>query len=177
MIRKGAAALLTAATLSGSLAGCGGTSPAAQSTTPAATPAATSTAQAQSASAAVLAARLRAAGLGVTHLIVYNASTDPNHLLGRQGGYTSKVVWVDPAAISAGAGSPADDPGGTEYGGGIEVFPDATAAMSRYQYLKGFTAPLGDGYDFIAGTAVLRLSSFLTPVQARRYEAEFKRIA
>jgi len=44
-------------------------------------------------SAAVLAARLKAAGLPVRRLIIFTASTDPNHLLGRQGGYTSKVEW------------------------------------------------------------------------------------
>jgi hypothetical protein len=71
----------------------------------------------------VLASALKAAGLPVRHLIVYTASTDPNHLLGRQGGYMSKVAWQDRRAIAAGAGSPASDRGGTEFGGGIEVFP------------------------------------------------------
>jgi hypothetical protein len=42
--------------------------------------------------ASALAARLKAAGLPVTHLIVYTAITDPNHEMGRQGGYTSKVA-------------------------------------------------------------------------------------
>jgi hypothetical protein len=47
------------------------------------------------ATAAVLATDLRAEGLPVRHLIVYTAATDPNAELGRQGGYTSKVAWVD----------------------------------------------------------------------------------
>lgn len=37
-------------------------------------------------SAAVLAGRIKAAGLPVTHLIVNTPSTDPNHEMGRQGG-------------------------------------------------------------------------------------------
>ncbi len=49
--------------------------------------------------ASALAARLKAAGLPVTHLIVYTAATDPNHEMGRQGGYTSKVAWQDRRAV------------------------------------------------------------------------------
>src|SRR5689334_22932043 len=55
-------------------------------------------------SAEGLTARMKAAGLPITNLIVYNATTDPNHLLGRQNEYTSKDAWVDPAAVAAGAG-------------------------------------------------------------------------
>src|SRR6266480_2792812 len=88
--------------------------------------------------ASALAARLKAAGLPVTHLIVYTAATDPNHEMGRQGGYTSKVAWQDRRAIKAGAGDPSSDSGGTEFGGGIEVFPTVADAEARYQYLRGF---------------------------------------
>ena len=80
----------------------------------------------------MLAGRLKDAGLPLTHLIVYTPATDPNHLMGRQGGYTSKVAWQDPRAIRAGAGDPASDPGGTEFGGGIEVYPTRAGALSRY---------------------------------------------
>ena len=125
------------------------------------------------ASGAALAARLKAAGLPVKHLIVYTAATDPNHEMGRQGGYTSKVAWVDPRAVKAGAGNPASDQGGTEFGGGIEVFPTAAGAQARYQYLKGFKPPFGDGYDYLYGRAILRLSQYLTPAQAHAYETVF----
>jgi hypothetical protein len=125
------------------------------------------------ASAAALASRLKAAGLPVRHLIVYTPTTDPNHEMGRQGGYTSKVAWVDPRAVKAGAGNPASDRGGTEFGGGIEVFPTAAGAKARYQYLRGFKPPFGDGYDYLSGAAILRLSQYLTPSQARAYEAAF----
>jgi hypothetical protein len=82
--------------------------------------------------------------------------------MGRQGGYTSKVAWVDSRAVKAGAGSPASDRGGTEFGGGIEVFSTAPGARARYQYLKGFQPPFGDGYDYLSGAAILRLSQYLT---------------
>ena len=155
-------------------AGCSSTStshPAAGHTSAVSAP--NPTASPHPASGATLAARLKAAGLPVRHLIVYTPATDPNHEMGRQNGYTSKVAWVDPRAVKAGAGNPASDRGGIEFGGGIEVFPTAAGAKARYQYLKGFTAPFGDGYDYLSGPAILRLSQYLTPAQARAYEAAF----
>ena len=53
------------------------------------------------------------------------ASTDPNHLLGRQNGYTSKINW---------------GPDGNT--GTIEVFPDQADAIARQDYIKGFTCQL-----------------------------------
>jgi hypothetical protein len=163
-----------ASALALAVAACGAGSSNGASTTPAATtpaPARTSP------PATALAAALKPAGLGVTGLIVYTVTTDPNHLMGRQGGYSSKVAWADPAAMAAGSGDPASDPGGTEYGGGIEVFPDVADAVARLAELKGFKPPFGDGYDDLAGTAVLRLSQYLTPNQARAYETAFRAAA
>lgn len=122
------------------------------------------------ASAAVLASRLKAAGLPVAHLIVYTPVTDPNHEMGRQGGYTSKVAWQDPRAAKADAG---DTRGSIGLGGGIEVYPTAAGAQARRAYLAGFAPPFGDGYDYLSGTAVLRLSQYLTPAQARAYDTAF----
>jgi hypothetical protein len=137
-----------------------------------------STGSVPAASAAKLAAKLKGAGEPVKGLIVYTAKTDPNHLLGRQGGYTSKVAWVDPRAVKAGKSElPSHDPGGIEFGGGLEVFPDHSGAEARYEELKGFTAPFGDGYDYLIGDAVLRLSQYLTPSQAAAYKAAATRAA
>ena len=60
-----------------------------------------------------------------------------------------------------------------EFGGGIDAFPTAASARARYEYLKGFQPPFGDGYDFLSGTAILRLSQYLTPAQARAYRTAF----
>ena len=132
------------------------------------------------ASAAALAARLEAAGLPVRHLIVYTAASDPNHELGRQGGYSSKVAWKDPRAVAAGTtnvdGTKINVGTGIDLGGGIEVFPSAAGAQARYQYLRGISSTLpsfADGYDYLSGTAVLRLSRDLTPAQAHAYRAAF----
>jgi hypothetical protein len=87
--------------------------------------------------AAPLTAAEIAAQLGphVIRLIVCTASTDPNSLLGRPGGYTSKVAWVGPRAVKAydrqnslpQSGYQAGMPGekGALASGGIEVFPVA----------------------------------------------------
>jgi hypothetical protein len=124
----------------------------------------------------VLAGRLRAAGLPVRHLIVYTPVTDPNHMLGRQGGYTSKVEWKDPRAVKAatGAGS------GVDNGGSIEVYPTVAGARARTAYLRQISSTvqiIADGYDYTSGTAVLRLSRYLTPAQARAYKAAFTAVA
>ena len=110
----------------------------------------------------------------MTGLIVYNATTDPNHLPGRQGGYTSKVAWADPRGAAHDAG---DERGSIGLGGGIEVFATPSLAAARLAYLKSFTAPLGDGYDYQSGTAILRLSQYLTPAQASAYENAFSTAA
>ena len=96
--------------------------------------------------------------MGMKSLTVYTAVTDPNHLLGRQGEYTSKVEWR-----AAGENS------------GIEVFTDMPDARMRYVYLRAFRPPLGDGYDYLDRRAVLRLASIYTPAQASALKASFER--
>lgn len=81
---------------------------------------------------------------------------------------------MTPAAVAAGAGSPSSDPGGTEFGGGIEVFATTADAQSRLAELKAFKPPFGDGYDYLAGTAILRLSNYLTPTQAAQFRSAFE---
>lgn len=114
-------------------------------TTPQTAPQATVTAES-------LATHLRASGLPMAGYVAYTAASDPNHLLGRQNEYTSKINWS---------------------GGSIEVFPTADEAQTRITYLKSFGPPLGDGYDYISGSAVLRLFTALTPSQAKEYETAF----
>jgi hypothetical protein len=164
-------------------AGCGGSS---TSEAPSAAPSQVSSAPAahHPASAAALAADLKAAGLPVRHLIVYTAATDPNSELGRQGGYTSKVAWVDRRAVRVyQAGFKQDqlgfspglpgDRGSIDNGGGIEVFPTAAGARARADFIRGFGPSLADGYDYTVGGSLLRLSQYLTPAQAQAYRADF----
>ena len=98
------------------------------------------------------------------HYTAYTASTDPNNLLGRQDGYTSKVSW----------GGFALTDGDRQNGGSIEVFATPAEALARKTYVSSFGAMLSDGYDYVIGTALLRLKPYL-PAQARALGAEFKR--
>lgn len=52
--------------------------------------------------------------------------------------------------------------------------PQGHELQLPYQYLRGFKPPFGDGYDVLVGTAILRLSQYLTPARARAYKAAFR---
>lgn len=88
----------------------------------------------------------------------YTAATDPNHLLGRQGGYTSKTEWNSP-----------NDTFDT-----IEVYPTTADATKRTDELHALSGSMiGDGYDYQQGPAILRLSTVLTPKQAGLAYSDF----
>lgn len=114
---------------------------------------------------------LRQAGLPVGIARVYTPSTDPNKLLGRPGQYTGKANFRD-RRIRSGAGS--IDP---EDGGSVETFANKPDASRRYRYLSAIakSSPLFAEWDYLEGTVVLRLSSDLTPAQAKQYEHAFRR--
>ncbi|MFL5895873.1 MAG: hypothetical protein ACJ76Z_12280 [Thermoleophilaceae bacterium] len=111
-----------------------------------------------------LVARVNAAKLTV----VYNASTDPNHLLGRPAGYTSKASWRD---------SRVKDPQDTEkgvvdLGGSVELYDDPADARKRADYIHSAEDSVGflaHEYLWVSGGAVLRVSASLTPSQAKQY--------
>lgn len=115
-----------------------------------------------STSAPALTAEQIATKLGLRNVFAYNAQTDPNGLLGRQGEYTSKINW--------GASTSEDS------NNSIEVFFTAADAKARLAYLQGFRPPFGDGYDQLKGVYLLRLSSDWTPAKAARIEAQFDQI-
>lgn len=74
----------------------------------------------------------------------------------RQGGYTSKINWPN---------------------GSIEVFSTPPEAQKREAYLQAFAGtPIGDGYDYLVGTFLLRIFDSQTPTQAHALEAEFLKI-
>lgn len=54
---------------------------------------ASSTPRAPNAPSTGLTAEQVAHRMKLRHVTAYTAATDPNHLLGRQGGYTSKINW------------------------------------------------------------------------------------
>jgi hypothetical protein len=123
------------------------------------TPVIQSTPSATHAAVALTASQF-ATRMGVKDFTAYNATTDPNKLLGRQGEYISKINWSD-----------AGDPG--QLSNSIEVFSNTGDMNARLDYLKAFKPPFGDGYDYTAGTAILRLSSDWTPAQAKQLQVKF----
>jgi hypothetical protein len=155
-VRKVLLAGVAAAAL---LAGCGSAHPG-PATAHSPSPGSVRTAPATTASPS---AEVIAARMGLTKApgyVAYTAATDPNHLLGRQNGYTSKVNW-----------GPDGDTGT------IEVFPDRADAIARQDYIKGFTCPFGFGYLTMTVTADLRLGCDVTPAQAAPIEARFREAA
>jgi len=154
--------------------GCGGSdetdsaasdSAAASSTTTAAPEAPTTTAAPKSLTAAEVVEGLRAAGLPVGAVTVYDASTDPNEQLGRPGQYTSKASFADTRI-----GTVVDGVGG---GGDVEAFDDQAALTKRADYLEigANSPPIGGWYQYTAGNVILRVSFTLTPDQAAPYDA------
>ncbi len=151
------------------LAGCGGSTQSA--TTPTATPVTTTAAAASPAqSPASVIAKFQAAHLPVVPTITYTAESDSNHLLGRPGQYTAKESWtdtrVDPSQVRDHAA------GNVDLGGSVEQFSTSADAQARSGYIANVEKGLGiTEYDYVTGTALVRVSSALTPDQAKAYQA------
>jgi hypothetical protein len=115
-----------------------------------------------------------ASGVPATIAFTYTAENDPNKLLGRQGGYTSKVSLQD-SRLPKVADFLSDTADSTSGGAAIECYPDSSGAQDRYQEVQSFQGSmLGDGYDYVSGTCVLRLDSALIPTQASQYQKAFE---
>ncbi len=145
------------------IAGCGATQTTARPSAPAASVSVQVMTLNPDMTAETITAALRRAGLVKGKAIAYTAVTDPNHLLGRQDGYASKTE-CDQGPYDATFDS-------------VEVFPTPGLAQMRAEELKSFAPPIGDGYDYILGTSVLRVSWLDTPAQAHALEAAFGKAA
>lgn len=106
--------------------------------------------------------------------LVYTEESDPNHLLGRPGSYTSKTAFSDSRVKAADVEGLRSD--AIERGGSVEVFGTAAEAHARAEYIGriGTALPAAVEYDYVSGTALVRVSRLLTPTQARAYEAAAK---
>ncbi|MFG1754924.1 hypothetical protein [Streptosporangium sandarakinum] len=109
-------------------------------------------------------------GLPVSPTVTYTADDDPNKLLGRPNGYTSKASFTDQrvdAAKVAGAKK-----GDVELGGSVEVFDDADQAEQRADYIQqiGKKMPMLSEYDYVVGPVLVRVSKELTPDQAKAFD-------
>lgn len=144
------------------LAGCGGGTPSAT------TPATAAASPAQTPASVIT--KFQAAHLPVVPTITYTAESDPNHLLGRPGKYSAKESWtdtrVDPSRVQD------TMPGNVDLGGSVEQFGSAADAQARMEYIVNIEKALPFAeYDYVAGSALVRVSSALTPDQAKAYQA------
>ncbi|WP_045876331.1 hypothetical protein [Pseudofrankia sp. DC12] len=153
--------------------------------TPAPTAAATATPPAATAPSALtgltaeaVAIKLAGAGLPLRTVAVYTADSDPNQLLGKPGGYTSKIEFTDARTGVNPAGVTSQDP--VEIGGSIEVFATAAGAGGRLQQLRQITAAGGQltqEFDFQRDAVVLRISRYLAQAQAQAYSTALTALA
>jgi hypothetical protein len=136
--------------------------------TEAAQPQATTTTAPQHMTAKQLVAKLQQAGLPVGKVDCFTEETDPNDLLGRPGGYTSKCDWADKREEQL----TQDD----LTGGSFEVFGSAADAAERAKYLGAFegAGAFSTGYTWVVpagGVTILRIDQELTPTAAAKYRS------
>ncbi len=120
--------------------------------------------------ASTVTAALARAVPGLRTILTYTAASDPNHLLGRPGQYTSKVAFGDPRVKASDvAGEERDD---IDRGGSVEVYPTAAGATARAAYIQRIAQamPSVDEYDYVHGGVLVRVSHLLTPAQAAVYK-------
>ncbi len=107
----------------------------------------------------------------ITHVIVYDEETDPNHLLGRPTGYSSKVNFADDRVEQY-------DIEENPEGGTIEVYGSQELATERYNYIESvyMSYPNTRMYMYLEENIVFRLTYDLTPTQAEKIYNEFLNI-
>ena len=124
--------------------------------------------------AAGVAQGLAKAGLPVQVSVTFTESTDPNSLLGRPGGYTSKVAFTDARASKVEGAEKGD----LSLGGSVEVFASSDDAEQRADYIQKIaqSSPMFTEYTYARGPVVVRVSKELTPTDAAAYEAALGKI-
>lgn len=102
---------------------------------------------------------------------VYTEEDDPNKLLGRPSGYTSKIAFSD-SRISK-KDIEYTDSDAIERGGSIEVYGDSEGAKQRAEYIQaiGKGSGLANEYDYLKGSILVRVTGNLTPSKAKDYQA------
>lgn len=108
----------------------------------------------------------------VKSTVVYTETTDPNKLMGRPNGYTSKTAFSDSRVAAADVEFMDSD--ATERGGTVEVYPTADGATARSKYLQAIfsaSSMFGSEYHFQNGGILVRVTGNLTPAQSADYKA------
>lgn len=174
MIRLAAAIVLAAGVVTACSSQPAATAPAAVSAAAAADTTTTAEAKPKTAEEITQALAQRIPSLTLTK--AFTEADDPNHLLGRPNGYTSKTAFADSRVPEAEVefAKPTD----TERGGGVETFADEAGAKARMDKIQGIGKEMSTlaEYDYQVGGVLLRVSKILTPEQAKEYETALQAI-
>ncbi|MBU7597710.1 hypothetical protein JGS22_008780 [Streptomyces sp. P38-E01] len=113
--------------------------------------------------------RIEQAGLPIEQPILHRPETDPDHLLGEQDGYRSKLSFED-GRVDGGLVVD-NDPGSVALGGVIEVFDSPREARTRAQQLQRDAEgiPTRSERAYVLRGVLLRLSPYLSEYQAEQY--------
>jgi hypothetical protein len=112
----------------------------------------------------------------MTTTVVYSASTDPDHLLGKAHGYLSRVAFSDSRVQSGDvAGNKPDD---VQRGGTVETFATPAQAHARAKDIEGGSlgAMASGEYHYYVGGSLIRVSQILTPLQAQDYKSAAQKL-
>ena len=111
-------------------------------------------------------AALKQAGMPVGAVLVYDAATDPNDLVGQPYAYTEKVNFADEELAN---------PSASDTDGTVEVFANADDAAKRKASMDAFSenAPTVGYLTYQQGRYLLRLSHRVQAARARRYREAF----
>lgn len=135
---------------------------------PAESPTASASETADDADATQIAEELRGASTAAGQVVTINEDNDPNDKIGRPNGYVSAAVLYD-SEITC-------DSLGVDCGMTIEVYADEATARNRGETLQSQLAEmpfLGDEWDYLKGSVLLRISGELKPSSAENYAAKF----
>ena len=99
----------------------------------------------------------------ITETQAVTAESDPDDLLGEEGGFSACIYFTVDTINSAEVPGESVVEKGTDAGGAVEVYPTLEAAEARCEYLAGFDGTvLHSGSYAIVGTMVVRTSYKLT---------------
>lgn len=111
---------------------------------------------------------IKAAVPTVTRIIQISEDNDPNDKIGRPNGYTDASVLYDRTVTCTELG--------VDCGATVEIWPTADDAKARAAYIQGILkgAPtLGAEYDYLNGSALLRVAGGIKPSKVKAYAAAF----
>ena len=130
---------------------------------------ATTAAPAKTLSAKAIIASMKASGLPIGNVTVYDENTDPNGLLGRPNQYVDKANFTDTKLSSDVQ---------TDGNGTVEIFANAEDAAARKAYIDEVSKALSmvGYYSYQSGKYLLRVTFDVPPSRAKAYQAAFLKI-